>query len=87
MIAILKRILALLEIYIEERKAEKMQTILAASKENWLDCQTVKLMLRKGDRTLFNYVQNGKLTCRKIGGANFYLESSVMKFLNGPEKK
>lgn len=47
-----------------------------------LDSQTVKLMLRKGDRTLFNYVQTGKLTCQKIGGVNFYLESSVMKYLN-----
>lgn len=81
MLAILKRILALLEIYFEERRAEQLQLKLAANKENWLDCQTVKLMLRKGDRTLFNYVQNGKLICKKVGGANFYLESSVMEYL------
>lgn len=87
MLAILKRILALLEIYFEERRAEQRQLTLAASKENWLDCQTVKLMLRKGDRTLFNYVQNGKLICKKVGGANFYLESSVMKFLDGSQKR
>jgi hypothetical protein len=82
MIAILKRILALLEIYFEERRAEQLQASLLANKDSWLDCQTVKLMLRKGDRTLFNYVQRGKLICKKIGGANFYLESSVRKFLN-----
>ncbi|MBB5438561.1 hypothetical protein HDC92_002237 [Pedobacter sp. AK017] len=81
MLAILKRILALLEIYFEERRAEQQQLKMAALEDNWLDCQTVKLMLRKGDRTLFNYVQNGKLICKKIGGANFYLQSSVMKFL------
>jgi hypothetical protein len=82
MIAILKRILALLEIYFEEHRATQLQASLMAKKDNWLDCQTVKLMLRKGDRTLFNYVQNGKLISKKIGGANFYLESSVMKFLS-----
>ncbi|TCC97198.1 hypothetical protein FBD94_16795 [Pedobacter hiemivivus] len=81
MIAILKRILLLLETYAEERRAERLQMQIAADKERWLDCQTVKLMLRKGDRTLFNYVKNGKLVSKKIGGTNFYLQSSVMNFL------
>ena len=81
MTAILKRIHFLLETYVEEQRAARLQMYEAANKEKWLDSQTVKLMLRKGDRTLFNYVQSGKLTSKKIGGANFYLQSSVMNFL------
>lgn len=83
MLAILKKILRLLEMYLEEQRAAQLLIRQNAMKENWLDCQTVKLMLRKGDRTLFNYVQRGKLVSKKIGGANFYLESSVMEILRG----
>lgn len=82
MLAILKRILFLLEAYFEAQRTEQLRLQLMANKETWLDSQTVKHMLRKGDRTLFNYVQTGKLICKKIGGANFYLQSSVMGLLN-----
>jgi hypothetical protein len=64
MIAILKRILLLLETYLAQQQAERLQLQMAADKERWLDCQTVKLMLRKSDRILFNSVQNGKLVSR-----------------------
>ncbi|MNK94130.1 hypothetical protein D3C87_1143220 [compost metagenome] len=81
MTIILKRIEFMLQTYFEEQRAARLQMYEAANKEKWLDSQTVKLMLRKGDRTLFNYVQSGKLISKKIGGANFYLQSSVMNFL------
>jgi len=83
MIAILKRILLLLETYFEEQRVEQRLMKEASTRDNWLDCHTAKMMLRKGDRTLFNYVQAGKLISKKVGGANFYLESSVMNILNG----
>ena len=79
MLIILKAILLLLEKYFNDRRKELLEIKQAAEKDQWLCTHTVTLMLRKSERTLFNYVRTEKLICKKIGKANFYLESSVLK--------
>lgn len=64
----------LLESEFMERKAER-------NRERWLDAATTKFMLNKQDKTLYNYVRKGWITCKKLGGVNVYLESSILSFL------
>jgi len=83
MLNILKQILALLQLYFEERRREQLALRLAQQQDVWLDAGTVKQILRVGDRMLYNYVQQGKLICTKRGLANYYLEASVMALKKG----
>ena len=78
----LLKIIALLQEFLEAWKAQREVERVAALKDPLLDSATVMFMLRVGDRTLFNYVKQGKLICEKRGNSNFYLESSVLALMN-----
>jgi len=82
-IDILLRILDLLELFYQEYQQVRSERILAAQQEVWLDAYTTRMMLRVTERTLYNYVQQGKLVARKRGATNFYLQSSVLALMNG----
>jgi hypothetical protein len=79
---ILQQIFELLQQFIDEKRQERADDLKAARKEVWLDGGSTKLILRVSDRTLYNYVRQGKLVHAKRGLANYYLESSVMAMLN-----
>lgn len=77
----LLKIIALLQEFLEVWKSHQEEIRKAASKDPLLDSATTMFMLRVGERTLFNYVSQGKLICEKRGNANFYLESSVLALM------
>lgn len=79
--AILLRIEMLLNTQFQEIIRQYEEQKKTESTERWLDSATVKLMLRVGDRTLYNHVHNKKLISEKRGLANFYLESSVLDLM------
>ncbi|TCC99860.1 helix-turn-helix domain-containing protein [Pedobacter psychroterrae] len=62
-------------------KAHQEEMRMAALRDPLLNSETTKFMLQVGERTLYNYVAQGKLTCEKRGQANFYLESSVLALM------
>lgn len=62
-------------------KAQQEEMRKAALRDPMLDSATVMFMLQVGERTLYNYVAQGKLICEKRGQANFYLESSVLALM------
>jgi len=68
----------LLQLWKEKREEER----LAALRDPLLDSATTMFMLKVGERTLYNYVSQGKLVCEKRGQANFYRESSVLALMN-----
>ena len=81
----MRNIEALLREFLEAWKQYREEVRVDASRDPLLDSATTQFMLRVGERTLYNYVSQGKLVCEKRGLANFYLESSVlaqMKKLN-----
>ena len=75
-------IIALLREFLEVWKAHHEEIRKAAEKEVWYDPETTRNMLRVGDRMLNNYVRSGKLISKKIGKANLYLESSILRLIN-----
>lgn len=74
-------IIALLREFLKVWKAHQEEIRKAAEREVWHDPTTTMFMLRVGERTLNNYVRSGKLESKKIGKANFYLESSVLALM------
>ncbi len=81
MIRCLLIIIALLREFIQIWKAHHEEIKKLAEREIWHDTATATRMLRVGERTLNNYVRNGKLESKKIGKANLYLESSLLAFM------
>lgn len=81
MIRSLLIIIALLREFIQLWKAHHEEMRKLAEREIWHDTATATRMLRVGERTLNNYVRNGKLESKKIGKANLYLESSLLAFM------
>lgn len=78
----LLRIITLLQEFLEAWKEHREEERRAALRDPLLDSATVMFMLKVGERTLYNYVSQGKLVCEKRGQANFYLESSVLALMN-----
>ncbi len=78
----LLKIIALLQEFLQVWKAHQEEMRKLAAREVWHDATTTMFMLRVGERTLNNYVRSGKLQSKKIGKANLYLESSILKLVN-----
>ena len=81
MIRNLLRIIALLEEMLRLWEEQREEAKRAAARDPLLETTTTKFMLQVSERTLFNYVSQGKLICEKRGLANFYLESSVLELM------
>jgi len=82
----LNKIERLLREFLNEWKLQREEAKKAATRDQLLDASTTMFMLQVGERTLYNYVHQGKLICEKRGKANFYLESSVLDLLNRGNK-
>ncbi|WP_256003294.1 helix-turn-helix domain-containing protein [Pedobacter deserti] len=78
---LLEKIIQLLETHFEELRQERQETLLARNKDVWLDSDTVQRMLRVTDRTLFNYIKQGKLVSVKRGHVRYFQEASVLALM------
>jgi hypothetical protein len=51
----------------------------------WIDQRTTMHMLMRSDRQLLRYVQEGQLISKKIGRSSWFLESSILTFIEKSE--
>ncbi|EDM38898.1 hypothetical protein PBAL39_22535 [Pedobacter sp. BAL39] len=88
----LRRILEVLEFLKEllERNTQILEHVgltVFPNPDKYLSTSEASYLLKKSEKTLYNWGVRGWIAFRKIGGANYYLESDVMMLVNNKGRK
>ncbi|MEJ7559334.1 MAG: hypothetical protein WKF66_13570 [Pedobacter sp.] len=78
---LLEKIIFLLTELVLQQKLQLMPVTAPGHTERWIDQRNTMHMLMRTDRQLLRYVREGQLISRKIGRSPWYLESSILAFI------
>jgi hypothetical protein len=82
---LLQQILELLTEILFQQKLHPILITREGYPERWIDQRNTMHMLMRSDRQLLRYVREGQLISRKIGRTPWYLESSILAFIEKSE--
>jgi hypothetical protein len=78
---LLKQIIALLSELVLQQKHQLIPISNQSRQQRWIDQRTTMHMLMRSDRQLQRYAKEGTLISKKIGRSAWYLESSILNFI------
>lgn len=78
---LLQQIISLLSELLLQHKLQLIQIPNQSLKQRWIDQRTAMHMLMRSDRQLQRYAKEGILISKKIGRSAWYLESSILDFI------
>ena len=78
---LLQELLTVLTEILCQQKLQLIPIRNTSQPDQWIDQRNAMHMLMRTDRQLRRYVREGQLICKKIGRSSWYLESSLLSFI------
>ncbi|MBC7616332.1 MAG: hypothetical protein H7202_09720 [Pedobacter sp.] len=83
---LLQQILSVLAEILFQQKLQLIPIKVQGHPDRWIDQRNAMHMLMRTDRQLRRYVSEGQLISKRIGRSLWYLESSILGFMERSEE-